>query len=118
MSDWDADYDMGGGKGEVLDPSNLRSTTADNSHQEVSHPRTLRSTTARWARSDMTDTPPTSSPPPPSATYVPSVSPECTPPPPSIPPPDSPWTALLSLGDLTTMQAVTFEFMLVPDRLT
>ncbi|GFZ44313.1 hypothetical protein JCM24511_02035 [Saitozyma sp. JCM 24511] len=50
----------------------------------------------------MTHTPPTSSLPRPSPTYV-SVSQQSTPPAPSIPPPDSPFDRFLSLGDLPTV---------------
>ena len=102
MLDWDADYEMSGDEEEGFDLPNQRSTTADTSQREVSHPRTLRSTTARLARSSVTHTPPTSSLPRPSPTYV-SVPPQSTPPPPSIPPPDSPFDRFLSLGDLPTV---------------
>jgi hypothetical protein len=83
MLDWDADYEMGGDEGEGFDLPNRRSITANTSRREVSHPRTLRSTTARLAQSSVTHTPPTSSLPRPSPTYV-SVSQQSTPPAPSI----------------------------------
>ncbi|GFZ49940.1 hypothetical protein JCM24511_07343 [Saitozyma sp. JCM 24511] len=99
--DWDADYEMNGDEG-GFGPPNRRSTTTDTSQREVSHPRTQRSTTARLARSSVTHTPPTSSLPRPSPTYV-SILQQSTPPPPSIPPPDSPFDRFLSLGDLPTV---------------
>jgi hypothetical protein len=73
-----------------------------NSQREASRPRTQRSTTARLDRRSMTHTPPTSSLPRPSPTYL-SVPPQSTPPPPSTPPPDSPFDRFLSLGDLPTV---------------
>jgi hypothetical protein len=100
--DWDADYEMSGDDEEGFDLPNWHSATADTSQREVSHPRMLRSTTARRTRCSVTHTPPTSSPPRPSPTYV-WVSQQSTPPAPSIPPPDSPFDRFLSLGDLPTL---------------
>ncbi|GFZ48415.1 hypothetical protein JCM24511_06163 [Saitozyma sp. JCM 24511] len=101
MLDWNADYEMGGDE-EGFGPPNRRSTAADTSQREVSHPRMLRTTIARLTRSSATHTLPTSSLPRPSPTYV-SVSQHSTPPAPSIPPPDPPFDRFLSQGDLPTV---------------